>query len=165
MSGCTAEEPISFLDDDDVDLAAYDNLNSAAYARDEVDVQAYGNSVINPTPASVTNRVPGGGTGSDDDFPFRDFDDEGLEFADRVPEFMAPPKEFEVPDLTLDCGEIRPGDLVELEDHTGRKADHMISGDFLLVRSIVENMQDGEVVLRGYRMRRCAYLQPTFDGK
>jgi DNA (cytosine-5)-methyltransferase 1 len=116
------------------------------------------------TPSSILTQVPGDEEGSDDDLSFRDFAGEGLGFADRIPEFEAPPTEFEVPSLTLDCGEIRPGHIVELEDHTDRKAGRMISGDFLLVRSIVENMQDGEVVLRGYRMRRCAYLQPTFEG-
>jgi hypothetical protein len=55
MSGRTAEEPISLLDDDDVDSAAYDTLNSAAYAKDEVDVQIYGNSVFNPNPTPITN--------------------------------------------------------------------------------------------------------------
>jgi DNA (cytosine-5)-methyltransferase 1 len=109
--------------------------------------------------------VVGDEEGSDDDLPFHDFDGEGLQFADRLPEFVAPPKEFELPNLTLDCGVVRPGHVVELKDHSGRNADHMISGDFLLVRSIVENMQDGEVVLRGYRMRRCTYFQPTFEGE
>jgi hypothetical protein len=39
MSGRTPEEAISFLDDDD-------NADLAAYARDEVDVHVYGNSLI-----------------------------------------------------------------------------------------------------------------------
>ncbi|KAH7075952.1 S-adenosyl-L-methionine-dependent methyltransferase, partial [Paraphoma chrysanthemicola] len=73
--------------------------------------------------------------------------------------------EIELPEVTLECGSIQPGAVVEMQDHSGRESKRPISGDFLLVRSIVEDLQTGDVVFRGYRMRRCAYLQPMFDGK
>ncbi|KAF2029073.1 S-adenosyl-L-methionine-dependent methyltransferase, partial [Setomelanomma holmii] len=71
----------------------------------------------------------------------------------------------ELPEFILKCGSIRPGNIVELRDHSRRASNHPISGDFLLVRSIVENVKSEEVVLRGFRMRRCTYLRPLFDGK
>lgn len=93
-------------------------------------------------------------------------DEEDWSFADYTPPaFVKPPKEFELPYTELKCGKIRPGDTVELADHSQRNPEHLISGDFLLVRSIIENVKTEEVKLRGYRMRRCAYLQPMFERK
>jgi DNA (cytosine-5)-methyltransferase 1 len=81
------------------------------------------------------------------------------------PAFVPLPKEFEIPNFALEFGVIKPGDVLELDDDSGRESDHLISGDFLLVRCIIESMQDGQIVFRGYRMRRCAYLAPTFSRK
>ncbi|KAF2830238.1 S-adenosyl-L-methionine-dependent methyltransferase, partial [Ophiobolus disseminans] len=72
-------------------------------------------------------------------------------------------EEFELPKFELQGGDIFPGDVLELHDHTERNLGYLFSGDFLLVRSIVENVKTEEVILRGYRLRRCAYLQPLFD--
>jgi hypothetical protein len=112
----------------------------------------------------VADQIPESHEDSDDDAPIDDDEDFSItEYA--PPAFVPPPAEFEIPDLALGCGLIKPGNIVELEDDSGRNVDHLISGDFLLVRFIIENMKDGQVVLRGYRMRRCAYLKPTFPGK
>ena len=72
---------------------------------------------------------------------------------------------FELPSLSLDFGVVRSGSVVELRDQSGRATSTLISGDFLLVRAIIESVETGEVVLRGYRMRRCSCLSPLFDSK
>lgn len=63
----------------------------------------------------------------------------------------------------MDCGTIQPNDVVELIDDSGRQPATLQSGDFLLVRSIVETVQTEDVKLRGYRLRRCKYYQPMFE--
>lgn len=78
---------------------------------------------------------------------------------------MPPLKTFELPEVTLPCGTIRPGSVVELKDKSGRTSDRLTSGDFLLVQSIVEDVETEEVTIQGYRMRRVEYLQPLFNSK
>jgi DNA (cytosine-5)-methyltransferase 1 len=114
----------------------------------------------------VTDETSDSEEATDDDTPMNDDVHEDFSFTDYTPPAFVPlPKEFELPSLTLDCANIRPGDVVELVDNSGRDTDHLISGDFLLIRAIVESMKNGDVTLRGYRMRRCAYLQPLFDSE
>jgi DNA (cytosine-5)-methyltransferase 1 len=60
---------------------------------------------------------------------------------------------------------IKPGDTVELQDHSRQQADAMHSGDFLRVKFIIMNMATDEVRLRGHRMRRTKYLGQIFDCK
>jgi DNA (cytosine-5)-methyltransferase 1 len=91
-------------------------------------------------------------------------DDNNVYMVDHPgPAFVPSPKTFEVPSLKLTCGEIRPGSVVELKDHTGRDSTHLISGDFLWIRKIIEDVETEAVSLEGYRMRRVEYLQPLFD--
>jgi DNA (cytosine-5)-methyltransferase 1 len=57
---------------------------------------------------------------------------------------------------------IKPGDTVELLDHSShREATH--SGDFLRIKHIIMNLATDEVRLRGYRLRRTKYLEQIFD--
>jgi hypothetical protein len=76
------------------------------------------------------------------------------------------PETVELPSYRLKGGSIiRIGDTVELKDRTDRKETvHALSGDFLKISSIVENLQTQEIKLNGYRLRRCSYLCPLFDG-
>ncbi|KAF1977708.1 S-adenosyl-L-methionine-dependent methyltransferase, partial [Bimuria novae-zelandiae CBS 107.79] len=60
---------------------------------------------------------------------------------------------------------LRVGDTVELVDRTERPANHPLSGDFLRIKAMTENLKTQEVTLEGYRLRRCSYLRPLFDGK
>lgn len=92
-------------------------------------------------------------------------DDEDALFATPSRQFIPMPKEFELPSYSLPCGLIRPRTVVEMKDHTGRRSGNLLSGDFLLVKAVIENVDSEDVVLRGYRMRRCSYLQPLFDSK
>jgi DNA (cytosine-5)-methyltransferase 1 len=58
---------------------------------------------------------------------------------------------------------IKPGDTVELKDHSNQDEGAMHSGDFLRIKSIIMNMETDEVRLRGWRMRRTKYLGQIFD--
>ncbi|KAI4625534.1 hypothetical protein J4E80_002666 [Alternaria sp. BMP 0032] len=60
---------------------------------------------------------------------------------------------------------IKPGDTVELKDHSNQDEGAMHSGDFLRIKSIIMNMETDEVRLRGWRMRRTKYLGQIFDWK
>ncbi|OAG07098.1 S-adenosyl-L-methionine-dependent methyltransferase [Paraphaeosphaeria sporulosa] len=76
------------------------------------------------------------------------------------------PESVEVPSYRLENGSIiRPGDTVELIDRTERNPDLTLSGDFLRITAIVEDLKTHESKLNGYRLRRCSYLRPLFDGK
>ncbi|KAF2447083.1 S-adenosyl-L-methionine-dependent methyltransferase [Karstenula rhodostoma CBS 690.94] len=76
------------------------------------------------------------------------------------------PAIIQLPSYRLDnVGVIRPGDTVELIDRTERKSKHTLSGDFLKITTIVEDLKTQETKLNGYRLRRCSYLRPLFDGK
>ncbi|KAF1851662.1 S-adenosyl-L-methionine-dependent methyltransferase [Cucurbitaria berberidis CBS 394.84] len=142
MSGCSLEDAISFSDDED---------GTVAYSEDEVDVQRYDSE------DSVDEDEPIANESDEDD---------DLSFYETAPPSSDPlPESFELPKLSLECGDIRPDSVVELKDHSGRTSKHLLSGDFFLVRSIVENVHTEEVVIRGYRMRRVEYLQPLFDRK
>jgi DNA (cytosine-5)-methyltransferase 1 len=59
---------------------------------------------------------------------------------------------------------IKPGDTVELRDHS-KQRDTMHSGDFLRIKTIIMNMETDEVRLRGHRLRRTKYLGQIFDWK
>lgn len=75
------------------------------------------------------------------------------------------PETVKLPFYRLDNGTlIRAGDTVELIDRTERSAE-LLSGDFLRISTIVEDLNEQEVTLEGYRLRRCSYLQPLFHGK
>lgn len=73
------------------------------------------------------------------------------------------PETIEIGSVDLDCGRVEPGCTVELKDTTGRTADHLLSGDFLRVKSITENLQTAEIKLRGWIFRRNSYQRPLFD--
>jgi hypothetical protein len=60
---------------------------------------------------------------------------------------------------------IKPGDTVELMDHSSHEADSMHSGDFLRIKHIIFNLETDKVKLRGWRMRRTKYLGQIFDCK
>ncbi len=109
---------------------------------------------------------------SDDDIDYitiEDDEDEDDVFAlsPATPPRVSPPlpENFEIPGVTHSCGTIRAGDVVELIDHTEREPAALQSGDFLLVRAIIEDVATEEVKLRGYRLRRCKCYQPMFEGK
>ncbi|KAI4712674.1 hypothetical protein J4E89_002942 [Alternaria sp. Ai002NY15] len=60
---------------------------------------------------------------------------------------------------------IKPGDTVELKDHSIQNEGAMHSGDFLRIKNILMNLETDEVRLRGWRMRRTKYLGQVFDWK
>ncbi|KAI4702103.1 hypothetical protein J4E81_002465 [Alternaria sp. BMP 2799] len=60
---------------------------------------------------------------------------------------------------------IKPGDTVELKDHSNQDEGAMHSGDFIRIKSIIMSMETDEVRLRGWRMRRTKYLGQIFDWK
>ncbi|KAI4933897.1 uncharacterized protein J4E92_003566 [Alternaria infectoria] len=60
---------------------------------------------------------------------------------------------------------IKPGDTVELKDHSNQDEGAMHSGDFLRIKNILMNLETDEVRLRGWRMRRTKYLGQIFDWK
>ena len=96
-------------------------------------------------------------------------DDEDEDDGDEIPTPPVDvpfPEVIELPRYQIKPGSvIRKGDTVELEDRTGRVADYALSGDFLRIHGIFENLETGEVNLRGYRLRRCSYLPTLFDSK
>lgn len=97
-----------------------------------------------------------------------DDDDEDEDTADLPrPTIEEPfPLVIELPHHRIETGSmIRKGDTVELEDRTGRVAEHTLSGDFLRIVGIFEDLDTGEVSLKGYLLRRCTYSRPLFDGK
>lgn len=83
--------------------------------------------------------------------------------ATSPPSEAPPPTQFEIPALTLDCATIRPGSVVELVDRSERDPAPNQSGDFLLVRAIIEDVETAEIKLRGYRLRRCTYCPGLFN--
>jgi DNA (cytosine-5)-methyltransferase 1 len=112
--------------------------------------------------------------------------DSGLQDRDNTPEYIevdadddldAPipehpsnaatvfPTVIELPSLTLKCGVVRPRDTIEMEGTTERDSNSLISGDFLRIEKIIEDVETGEVKLRGYRLRRENTLRPQFKGK
>lgn len=107
--------------------------------------------------------------GDDDDAPIyiTDSDEEGdlIQSCRFHPPTEAAPKTFEVPAYEIYNGVVRPGTVVELKDDSGRTSNSLLSGDFLLVRKIIETLEAEEVVLHGYRLRRVEYLVPIFDSK
>lgn len=54
---------------------------------------------------------------------------------------------------------------MELEDRSNRPPHVELRGDFLRVKSIIENLETNEVYLCGYRLRRTKYMSPMFDSK
>ncbi|KAF9698369.1 hypothetical protein EKO04_003611 [Ascochyta lentis] len=143
MAGSSLADAISLLEEDDED--------ETAFLANEVDVQGYDDDAS-----------------EDENEPDYSTIDDGADLSSPIParsDHSPSFKDFELPSLSLECGVIRPGSVLELQDRSGRENNEMISGDFLLVRTIVENAETEEVVLRGYRMRRCSYLQPLFDAK
>ncbi|KAF1834571.1 S-adenosyl-L-methionine-dependent methyltransferase [Decorospora gaudefroyi] len=117
-----------------------DENDAETWLQDEVDIQQYDND---------SDEV-------DDDFAI----------VDPPPTLFEPcPTEFELPSLSLVGKLVQRGTIVELEDRTGRTSGRLLSGDFLLVRKIVENTATEEVVLRGYLMRRVECIAPLFDRK
>jgi len=53
---------------------------------------------------------------------------------------------------------IKPGDTVELQDHSSQRAGAMHSGDFFRIKFIIMNLETDQVRLRGHRMQRTKYL-------
>lgn len=92
-------------------------------------------------------------------------DEDAVRFTRSSPAAEPFPNVVQLPSYRLDCGStIHVGDTVELMDHTERVAHHPLSGDFLRINAINENLESHEISLTGYRMRRCSYLRPLFDG-
>ncbi|KAH7090195.1 S-adenosyl-L-methionine-dependent methyltransferase [Paraphoma chrysanthemicola] len=60
---------------------------------------------------------------------------------------------------------LKPGDTVELRDHSAHEGEPMHSGDFLRIRRIIMDLETDEVRLRGHRLRRTKYLGQIFDWK
>ncbi|KAF2636408.1 S-adenosyl-L-methionine-dependent methyltransferase [Massarina eburnea CBS 473.64] len=75
------------------------------------------------------------------------------------------PERFELDSVTLDCGDVKIGDVVELKDTSSISIMGRRYGDFLLVKHIVEDIGTVKVTLRGFRLRRCTNLAPLFDAK
>ena len=76
------------------------------------------------------------------------------------------PEVVELPSHRLETGGVlHQRDTVELIDRTERVANHTLSGDFLRITAIVEDLQSHEIYLKGYCLRRCSYLRPLFDGE
>lgn len=101
----------------------------------------------------------------DEDQSFGDAEDDFSFQSWVMPSEFTAPKTFEIPEHTLFSGMVRRNTVVELKDDSGRISKNLISGDFLLVRSVLEDLRSGKITLRGLRLRRCAYLQPTFDSE
>ena len=154
MSGNSLDDAIYFSDDE------------AAFSEDELDVQNYsqfGSLCYAIIPLLISAS---GSEDSDDEheiIPIDDDDDDIYMVDHPGPASVPSPKTFEVPSLNLTCGKIRSGSVVELKDHTGRDPTHLISGDFLWIRKIIEDVETEVVSLKGHRMRRVEYLQPLFD--
>ncbi|CAA9960009.1 C-5 cytosine methyltransferase DmtA [Pyrenophora teres f. maculata] len=80
-------------------------------------------------------------------------------------------EDIKLPDITIQSYKlskgniIKPGDTVELQDHTNQPADDMHSGDFLRVKSVIMNLETDQVRLRGHRLRRTKYLRQIFGKK
>lgn len=117
-----------------------------------------------------------GGNGSGEEYILIDDDDDDDDDDDKCNQVSlarSPTQEVEFPEVVelpfhrLDCGSvIRPEDTVELMDRTGRvNKGYNLSGDFLKITAIVEDLKTHEVKLKGHRLRRCSYLRPLFDGK
>ncbi|KAF2798930.1 S-adenosyl-L-methionine-dependent methyltransferase [Melanomma pulvis-pyrius CBS 109.77] len=92
-----------------------------------------------------------------DDDTSRSRDPLPLNTPESVPDAF--PTKIELDLLRLECGNIAPGDTVELRDTSGRTTHSFLSGDFLRVKSIIENLETSEIFLRGFRLRRCQYLR------
>ena len=73
------------------------------------------------------------------------------------------PSRFEVQQVVLGCGCVKAGDVVQLKDESQITLRNRQYGDFLLVKSVVEDVISEEVFLQGLRLRRCSRLQPIFD--
>ncbi|KAF2850974.1 S-adenosyl-L-methionine-dependent methyltransferase [Plenodomus tracheiphilus IPT5] len=74
--------------------------------------------------------------------------------------------DVEIPLSKLTNGKtVKPGDTLELQDHTTQGSNAMHSGDFLHVKTIIQNLETDEVRFRGHRMRRTKYLGQIFDWK
>ncbi|KAI2484163.1 C-5 cytosine methyltransferase DmtA [Pyrenophora tritici-repentis] len=80
-------------------------------------------------------------------------------------------EDVELPDISIQSFKlskgniIKPGDTVELRDHTNQPADAMHSGDFLRVKAIIMNLETDQIRLRGHRLRRTKYLGQIFNWK
>jgi DNA (cytosine-5)-methyltransferase 1 len=89
----------------------------------------------------------------------------------RTTQKLASYGDISLPDITIQRFKmakgiiVRPGDTVELRDHSELELEAMHSGDFLRIKTIIMNMQTDEVRLRGYRLRRTKYLGQIFDCK
>lgn len=160
MSGRSLEEAITFSDDEE---------GPETFLEAELDVQVYGMFLSNLSHKTVLMFTPDLEETADEDeaITYDDNNDDAdvsiLEYAPPI--FAHAPKEFELPSLSFGHGFIYPGSVVELEDLSGRTSNHLLSGDFLLIRSIIEDVETENIVLRGFRMRRVEYLQPLFNSK
>ncbi|KAJ4347529.1 hypothetical protein N0V95_005360 [Ascochyta clinopodiicola] len=149
MAGRSIADAISLVEDDDEDE------NEAAYLANEVDVQGYDD---------VASE-------DDDEADYATVDDDdNLSAPTTAPRTHYPGlKDFELPSLSLDCGVIRPGSVVELQDRSGREPNAMRSGDFLLVRTIIESVETEEVgfeeidIEEIVGMRKCLFSNLHFD--
>ena len=74
--------------------------------------------------------------------------------------------DVEINSYRLNKGNVlKPGDTVELENHSEQQSHALHSGDYLRVKHIIMNLETDEVRLRGHRMRRTKYLGQIFDCK
>lgn len=112
---------------------------------------------------------------SDDDLELLDYDSE----QDSEPEIVAvrtkgsrkplknsvitlPDIEIRRYKLSKGC-DVKPGDTVELKDHSSHEAEASHSGDFLRIKHIIMDTETDQVRLRGHRLRRTKYSGQIFD--
>ncbi|KAL5381699.1 hypothetical protein PMIN03_007517 [Paraphaeosphaeria minitans] len=141
-----------------VTMALRSHYDFEDYFDDEIEVQQFGgDDEIEDHARDENDRV----------YILIDDDEENTEIRARSPQQEDVfPETVELPSCGLDNGSvIRAGDTVELIDRTERKVDHLLSGDFLKITAISEDLRTNKVKLQGYRLRRCSYLRPLFDGK
>ncbi|CBX93122.1 hypothetical protein LEMA_P040230.1 [Plenodomus lingam JN3] len=74
--------------------------------------------------------------------------------------------DVEIPHARLSNGPVvRPGDTLELLDHSTHAPSSMHSGDFFMIRTIIQNLETDVIRFRGHRMRRTKYLGQIWDWK
>ncbi|KAI8934822.1 hypothetical protein NX059_008503 [Plenodomus lindquistii] len=139
MSGLSARDAVSLIDD---------YIDPTTSEEDEVEIQEYAADEA---------------CDDDDDDDGGGLYEEAGSIAPRDSESI--PATFEIPSISLDCGEVRVGTVLELKDRTDRKFRRLMSGDFVLVRKIIEDTETCEVTIKGHLLRRVQYLQPLFTAK
>jgi hypothetical protein len=74
-----------------------------------------------------------------------------------------PTSRIELEVVSLGCGLVRKGDTVELIDESDRVSTGLLSGDFLRITRVVQDVATDGIQLEGFLLRRCSYMQPMFE--